>query len=238
VAALEQAEDALEFKLRQVLPPGAPQGLEERAAGMEAVLRIIALAGNMPGPTGAIKRELMISRIARRLALKDETVWARLRELESTPAGRPARVKDEAAATPRAAPAPPEERELLTVLLGDPGLVPSAASDIRPEDLQHPGLRRLLEALYSLSTEGKPPTLDNLRGLVDEPRLIAKALEWQEVGQAHSNRPAWLRAIVQEFRRKRQIAPRVEELKNQLHADINHETALDLFRRLQNPNPN
>jgi DNA primase len=154
-------------------------------------------------------------------------------------ADRPARdMEEEVKAAPRTAPAPPEERELLTVLLADPGLVPSAASDIRPEDLQHPGLRRLLEGLYGLMAEGKPPTLDYLRDRIEEPRLFAKALEWQDLGLANQDRPAWLRQIVQEFRRKRQIAPRVEELKNQLHADINHEMALDLLRRLQNPNPN
>jgi DNA primase len=239
IEALENAVDALEFKLSQVLVPGSAQGLEARVAGMEAVLRIIALAGNMPGSSGALKRQMMINRIARRLALKEETVWDRLHELEKVQADRPARdMEEEVKAAPRTAPAPPEERELLTVLLADPGLVPSAASDIRPEDLQHPGLRRLLEGLYGLMAEGKPPTLDYLRDRIEEPRLFAKALEWQDLGLANQDRPAWLRQIVQEFRRKRQIAPRVEELKNQLHADINHEMALDLLRRLQNPNPN
>ena len=79
VQALENAVDALEFKLNQVLEPGSTRGVEDRMAGMESVLRIIALAGNAPGPTGAVKRELMIGRIARRLALKEETVWRRLR---------------------------------------------------------------------------------------------------------------------------------------------------------------
>ena len=239
VAALENAVDALQFKLNQVLAPGVERGLEERIAGMEAVLRIIALAGNTPGSTGAIRRQMMINLIARRLALKEETVWARLRELEKVRADRPAHITEEKVkAAPRTAPAPPEEKELLTVLLADPGLVPSAASDIRPEDMQHPGLRLLLEGLYALMAEGKPPTLDYLRERIEEKRLIEKALEWQDLGLGNQDRPGWLQLIVQEFRRKRRIAPRVEELKNQLHAGINHETALELLQRLQNPNPN
>jgi DNA primase len=200
------------------------------------VLRIIALAGSSPGSTGAVKRELMIGLIARRLALKEETVWRRLKELEGEQRERPARIfETEAKQAPRSAPAPPEERELLTVLLADPLLVPAAAREVRPEELQHPGLRRLLEGLYGLQAEGKSPTLDMLRDRIDEPRLIAKALEWQEMGLSNADRPAWLEMIVQEFRRKRQTVPRVEELKNQLHADINHATALELLRRLQNP---
>ncbi len=238
VEALENAVDALEFKLSQVLMPGSARGVEERIAGMEAVLRIIALAGNMPGSSGAVRRQMMINRIARRLALKEETVWDRLREMEKVQADRPAHnTEEEVKAAPRTAPAPPEERDLLRILLADPGLVPSAASDIRPEDLQHPGLRRLLEGLYSLMAEGTPPTLDNLRENIEGP-LMTKALEWQDFGLANQDRPGWLRQIVQEFRRKRHIAPRVEELKNQLHADINHEMALELLQRLQNPNPN
>jgi DNA primase len=237
VKALENAVDALEFKLNQVLKPDEIRGVDERLAGMEAVLRIIALAGTLPGPSGAIKRELMIGRIAKRLALKDETVWARLRELESERQERPARVSEsDVQQAPRSAPAPPEEMELLTVLLADPLLVSAAAAEVRPEALRHPGLRRLLEGLYGLQAEGRPPTLDLLRDRIDEPRLIAKALEWQEIGLSNSDRPAWFQMIVQEFRRKRQVAPRVEELKNQLHADINHVTALELLRRLQNPN--
>ena len=236
VQALEAAVDALEFKLNQVLKPGEIRGVEDRMAGMESVLRIIALAGNAPGSTGAVRRELMISLIARRLALKDETVWARLKELEAEQRERPTRTfETEVKQAPRSAPAPPEERELLTVLLADPLLVPTAAREVRPEELQHPGLRRLLEGLYGLQAEGKPPTLDMLRDRIDEPRLIGKALEWQEIGLSNGDRPAWLQMIVQEFRRKRQIVPRVEELKNQLHADINHATALELLRRLQNP---
>lgn len=236
VQALENAVDALEFKLNQMIKPGEARGIEERLAGMEAVLRIIALAGTTPGSTGAIKRGLMIGRIARRLALKDETVWERLRELESERQERPTRASEpEVQQAPRSAPAPPEEKELLTVLLADPLLVPAAAQEVRPEELQHPGLRRLLQGLYGLQAEGRPPTLDLLRDQIDEPRLIAKALEWQEVGASNSDRPAWLQLIIQAFRRKREIAPRVEELKNQLHADINHATALDLLRRLQNP---
>ena len=43
VQALECAVDALEFKLNQVLKPGEARGVEERMAGMDSVLRIIAL---------------------------------------------------------------------------------------------------------------------------------------------------------------------------------------------------
>src|SRR5262249_13114471 len=129
-----------------------------------------------------------------------------------------------------------EERELLEVLLADPALVAVAAKEIRPEHLQHPGLRRLLEGLYSLLAEGEPPTLDLLRTRIEHPKLATKALKFQEVGLLNNDRPAWLRRLMEAFRRKLQVEPRKQELKNQLHAANDHATALDLFRRLQNPN--
>ena len=75
--------------------------------------------------------------------------------------------------------------------MADPLLVPAAATEVRPEELKHPGLRRLLEGLYGLQAEGKPATLDMLRDRIDEPRLIGKAaVEWQEIGLSNGDRPA------------------------------------------------
>ena len=92
---------------------------------------------------------------------------------------------------------------------------PLPPSRVQPKNLQHPGLRRLLEGLYGLQAEGKSPTLDMLRDRIDEPRLIAKALEWQE-RQLIERRPACagLEMIVQEFRRKKtDCSTRSKELK-------------------------
>ena len=80
-AALTQAVDALEFKLQQVLAANGAQGVEGRRRAVDAVLGVIALAPEMVGPESAIKQQLILSRIAQRLALQEETIWARLKEL-------------------------------------------------------------------------------------------------------------------------------------------------------------
>ena len=55
----------------------------------------------------------------------------------------------------RKAPAAPEERQLLEVLLAEPDLVFAAAeAAMPPEEIAHPGLRRLLEGLYALARGG------------------------------------------------------------------------------------
>jgi DNA primase len=235
-AALEGAIDALDFKLNQVLTKA--HGIEERRRAVDLVLGVIALAPEMPGQAGAIKRQLIVTRIAQRLILKEENVWARLKEIRARAQGRSRRgaeVDDRVPAI-RTAPAAPEERQLLQVLLADASLVPMAADEIPSEQIQHPGLRLLLQGLYDLASAGAPPTLDQLRARLDNPALADTAFDLQEIGRHNTEREAWLRKIVVEFRRKRLLEPKQQEIKNQLHAASDHATALDLLRQLQNPN--
>ncbi len=233
--ALTNAVDALEFKLNRVLSSETAATVEGRRRAVDAALNVIALAPEMPGQAGAVKRELIVSRIAQRLALKEETVWARLRELKGT-----IKRRDDPAPSPqgkhedkRQAPAAAEERELLEVLLAEPRLVAAAAVEVPPEEIQHPGLRRLLEGLYQLQAEGRTPDLDLMRPAIDNPRLESAALEMQERGLANPEREAWLEKILAEFRRRRSL-PQRQELHNQLHAVADHSQAVELLRRLQN----
>jgi hypothetical protein len=94
----------------------------------------------------------------------------------------------------------------------------------------------LVQGLYDLHAAGLTPTFDLLRGRIDNPLLAAKALELQELGRQISDPAACLRQILATFRRKYQVEPQLQELKNQLHATSDHATALELLRRVQNPN--
>ena len=241
--ALANAVDALEFKLQQLLAANTAQSVEGRRRAVDAVLSVIALAPEMEGPESAIKQQLILNRIAQRLALQEKIVRARLQELRDRARARQQRNTEEHQegaegddAATRAAPAAAPERELLEVLLAEPALVPVAAAEIAPEQIEHLGLRELLRGLYDLQAEGAPATLDLLRAQIQNPRLASMALDLQDVGRMNSDRAAWLRRILAEFRRKHQVEPRQQELKNQLHAASDHETALELLRRLQNPN--
>jgi DNA primase len=233
--ALEGAVDALEFKLNQVLPREGPASVEESRRAVDAVLGIIALTPPLTGQAGAVKAELMVSRIARRLGLKEETVWDRLEELrkqrrEAAPAARP---RPEPAAAPKTR-AAPEERELLEVLLAEPTLVPVAMAVVRPEDVAHPDARRLLAGLYQLQSEGEPPTVDGLRVRL-EADLAEGALKLQDIGRRHPEREAWLKRLLAHFEERR-ARPAKQELQNQLHAASDHAAALELLRQLQKPN--
>jgi DNA primase len=157
------------------------------------------------------------------------TVRERLHELRAA-AQKPA---SPASPKPSGAPAPALEKELIQVLLAEPGLVPDAAAAVAPEQLQHPGLQRLLREMYVLHAEGQTVDLDALRSRLDrKPRLIAKAFEFQEIGRANPDRVAWLRRIVAEFN-SRQAARDKQHLHTRLQAPCDHTEAVELLRRLQ-----
>jgi DNA primase len=240
LAVLRSAVDALEFKLNRVLAAEAANGIEGRRRAAETVLGIMALAPEMPGSSGAIKQQLIVTRLAQRLSLKEEDVWARLKEIRARVRARESRSLpppgDGASSDSplmRSAPASALEKQLLQILLADPCLVAEAAVAIRPEHLHHLGLRELLQGLYDLLAEGQPATLDLLRARIDNPRLAAAALDLHDVGRRNPDRAEWLRQLLAEFHRQRLEKPRQEEIKNQLHAAGDHATALELLRRLQ-----
>ncbi len=180
--------------------------------------------------------QLLVNRIAHRLALKEETVWARLDELRrergSATDPRPARVA-EADDAERKAPARPEERHLLEVLLAEPDLVLAAKAAVHPEEILHPGLRALLQGLYDQVDAGGPADLDSLRGRLDNPRLTEHALKLQNHGRHMTDRTAALRDLLRTFKERRD-QPAKQELQNRLQAPGDHAEALELLRQLTN----
>jgi DNA primase len=234
---LSAAIDVLEFKLKQVWETEAGKGVEGQRRAVDAVLRVLALAPEMPGQAGQVKRELIVNRIAQRLGLKEETVWARLRELRAEQQRRPAaearRGVEANSEEERKAPAAPEERDLLRLLLAEPDLVPVAAAEVTLEDIRHPGLRRLLEGLYTLQAAGETPDLEHLQERIDNPSLMSAALKMRDIGLQGPERSASLQTLLAEFR-KRKFLPLKQELQNQLHAASDHTEAVELLRQLQN----
>jgi DNA primase len=238
-AALTNAVDVLEFKLNTVLNTAAAQGIEARRQAVDELLRVIALAPEMPGQAGAVKRQLLVTRITQRLGLKEATIWARLQELRAAkrPANREphdhsnehdSNPEDE---TPKVK-AAPLELDLLRVLLADPALVAVAQKQVEPREIEHPRLRLLLEALYRLQAEGEVPDLDHARLRFDNAALFAKALELAEQGRPNKDRQGWLRQILAGFQERRELPAKIE-LQNQLRAVSDHATALELCRQVQ-----
>jgi DNA primase len=227
---LADAVDALDFKLRQVLGDEKATGIEGRRRAVDAILGVIALAPEMTGPGGAVKRELTISRIAQRLSLREETLWERLSELRSQ--RRTAAPSSAAGKPERKAAASPRERQLLEVLLAEPKLVAIAADNVSLEEIDHPGLRELLEGLYSLCSQGRTPDLETLQPTIENPELAQAALRMQNIGRMIADRPGALSGLVSEFKKKRSASEK-QELQNQLQAASDHTEAVELLKQLQ-----
>src|SRR5205807_2041446 len=213
----------------------ASAGVEGQRRALDAVLAVIALAPEMPGQNGQVKRQLIVNRIAQRFGVREETVWARLNELRDARRDRrESRRADSEVEEPqkRQARALPEESQLLQALLADPLLVSAAAAEVAPGQVQHAGLRQLYEGLCGLVADGVTPTLDNLRPSLDNPELAGWALRAQEIGRMMPDRAAALRQIL-DFFKKRQIESHKHELQDKLHAASDHAQALELLKRLQ-----
>ncbi len=243
--ALSTAQDALEFKLNLLLSQENSQTVEGTRRVVDAILSMMAMAPAMPSQAGAVRQELIVSRLAHRLGLRQETVWARLSELKAErrrSEQRPNRLtallgSDEAPPpTAKASAAMAVERQLLEVLLAEPPLVSIVVGSIPPELLQHSGLRRMLSDLYALHRDGHSADLDGLRvRLLDRPDLAEAAMKLEFVGRQMNDRPAWLGRIVKRFA-EQETEFEQKAVQTQLAAGtMDDASALDLLRKLQAP---
>ncbi len=229
---LRGAVDALEFKLNRVFTVERTATVEGKRQAVDAVLEVLALAPDMPGKAGLLKRELIVSRIAQRVGIREELIWERLRELRREKK-RPA-TAERPAEQVRASPADPAERQLLEVLLAEPLLIRKAHAAVSPEELTHPGLRRMLTELYALSAAGESPSADALRARLDDnPALADKVLDLEARGRSSRQTLVWLDDLLEAFRRRREAA-QAGAVKDQLRTvPTDGPVPLELLKRLQ-----
>lgn len=241
---LATAADALDFKLNQLLARDPNPAVDGTKRIVDAVLGVMALAPPVPNQSGQVRHELMVTRLAHRLGLRQETVWARLAELRTE-----RRRKDAAAERARAVAAPPApatrvptkadpvyalEITLLRLLIVDPNLIPTVATTIRPEDIRTPNIRRVVTEMYTMWAEGQVPDLDALRiRLLDDRELFAKLMDQADIGRtAYPDRAESLRRLLAGF--TSHTTESSERAISQQMKTAGDETAqLELLRRLQ-----
>lgn len=236
---LQNHKSVLDYKLDAMLAKYSAHNLEDVKRIVDSVLAVMALAPSIPSAAAQVKQELAISRLAHRLHLRQETVWARLGELRSEHRRREAnnyRATPSLTQTPPPAGGPPPaiERQLLEILLAEPTLVAEAVTSIDPDRLMHTGLRRVLTELYALHNAGERPDLDALRvRLIDRPDLAAAALRLQDVGRHIPERQEWFAKIVRRFGEQRAEVEK-RRLKDQLAGgEVDEHAAVELLRQIQ-----
>jgi DNA primase len=251
---LTSAIDALDFRLNKLLVQYGTQSVEGTRRVVDEVLGLMATAPPLPSKAAQVKQELIVTRLAHRLGLRQETVWARFGELKSEQrrkekqqAEKQQPTKDglfvqasvarltkptDGSVKPKAGPAVAVERQLVEILLANPRLVANAGVAITPEEITHSGLRRLLSELYAIQAAGVVPDIDALREkLTDRPDLFESAHKMQFVGQQMQEPDQWLERILKRFAELKAEAEQ-RRLKEQLAA-ANSDEAVELLRRLQ-----
>jgi DNA primase len=233
--ALEKAEDVFEFKLRRVFEQSQQGGIDGQNRAVEQMLGVLALTNEL----SSVKMQMMVNRIAHRLYLKEETLWKRVRELnasrqqDSRPQGpETLRSKQESAAPAHEPSVPaPFEADLLKILLAEPALVARASKELASSQIEHAGVRKMVEGLYRLLAEGLSADLDNLRGRLDD-TLINRAMYYQQMGLDLPDRPGCLEKVLVRFRERAKVR-QSKELKNQLQSATDHAAARELLRKLR-----
>lgn len=124
----------------------------------------------------------------------------------------------------------------MELLLAEPPLVAKAKDGVSLADIEHAGLRQLLEKLYALSEAGLTPDLDRLRDGMENDRLLDYALKLQDRGLNFTDRPEALDRVLgrfREIRRQRFAGDTASQLRN---AD-SHDQAIELLTRLRDRTP-
>jgi DNA primase len=254
-SALKSAQDALEFKLNQMLAKETGGTVDAAQRVVDAVLSIMALAPPVPSQAGQVRQQLIVTRLAHRLGLRQETVWARLTELKAerrraeqraeqrtalpvpdSPLGGDAPIVVTAGPKPPSRPISAEEtleRQLIELLLAEPGLVPVAKERIPAETIRHTGIRRMVSELYALHDAGQPTDLDGLRvRMIDRPDLVQAALARQHVGLQSKDRAEKLATVLRRFAEMK-VESEMRAVKEALDGVTDDAVAKELLRRLQ-----
>ena len=205
---LGSAVDALDFKMNRLLERDPNPSVEATRRIIDSVLGIMTGAPALKNQSSQVKQELIVTRLAQRLGLRHETVWARFGELtrdrkqnekvaeerksyaarrstEPEEIGEPERPEPIESSTPRFG----GEKQLLNFLLAFPQMIGSVQPIIALEQITHAGMRRVLRELYFIHAAGETPDMDILRErLHDRPDWYASAERCREVG-LHTSEP-------------------------------------------------
>ena len=232
---LKSAVDALEFKLSSILAEISRDGasVETKRKATDSILSVLARIPVESSPSSQLKMQLMLGRIGKRLGLSEETLKNRVNELRPKTESRKVDTNtiNTTEESRRAKPVP-EEKELVEVLLANPDLVLRARQDLSIDDLNHPGLRQIVSILFDLQDEKQTPDLDAVRARMGDSPIGSRLLDLADQGRRNPEPMAWYGNILERFN-ERKVKPVVRILQDQLHAENDHEAAIELLRKLQ-----
>lgn len=235
VERLKNAQDALEFTLTSAFA-AAGNGVEGQRQAMEKVLSVLAKLPALAREELAVKREMILSRLAQRCGISDAVVRKRYSELlreqqqRSSAASQSTALKPDGAA--RRSPEDNRERELIQVLLVEPKLIAHARQYVQPEMLSHPQRRRVLSELYDAHEEGAV-SIDVLRErLNDEPKLIEIVSSLHAEGLEKAPPREWFLQVLETYLRDR-LETEIETVQGELKRWDGSAPPMEILGKLQ-----
>jgi len=205
--ALEQAVDALEYKLNRGRLLFDLASIDGRQRALDYVLEVLAAIPAAPGAAAQVKRDLALARLAEQLGLSESLVRRRMAELRKrsrteapapgpTAAGLPSRTIAGRPSTPQTDAADPAldplERELIEIILGEPSYVETVLEAVGPDEIATPELRSILAACRELWSEGVRPNYTRLTARLQDRRLVRIVTVLDELGRAKGH---WARRL-------------------------------------------
>ena len=91
---------------------------------------------------------------------------------------------------------------------------PLPLSRFEPEEMEHPGLRKVLARLYRLQAEGQPPDLDHLREPLDNERLWDSMHDLHDRGLDYADRHHVFQKVLERFRERETSAEQARNLES------------------------
>ncbi len=173
---------------------------------MERLLSVIARAPRLSAGTDAQQQSRewkLLSNLALRFRVPEDTMRNRLSELRRRsarrPAARPGEAPDAKAASKRPERIEPTERELLELLIAHPECFPAGRSQIDPQWITAESSRRIYRTCCRLLDAGITPSFDRLMLEFDQPAIKSLLVELDEGGRAKGTRDADPEALLREL---------------------------------------
>jgi DNA primase len=227
-ALLATAVDALEHKFRTVTN-GLDTLTDTHRASQAAEQLLATLAQLRPAAADAtsttlLREEQMLSRIARRFHLPEESLRTRLVALRREASGRQRnRVADQPATASqnrtssqpvRLADLPTWDRELLELLLAEPSIVTRVDEMIEAEALTSPVARRIYITCCRLAHEGQGDDFGRLLAEFDDSQIKNLLVQLDEScsTKTKADRERWLADLLETNRRRREEGERRTDL--------------------------
>jgi DNA primase len=185
---LNTAADALEFKLQRAGQLFDVTSIAGRRQALDFVLDAVGAIPVLSSGTQPITREIVLDSLARRLSIPPETVRKRLREVREQNLRRTTKRAPAAEATTDPAVSlwqgeSPAERELMEIVLAEPGFIDQILERVSADVFRTPGLRRIFEACVALVRESHGFDLDSLRLVLEDRELACRASTLAETGR-------------------------------------------------------